>query len=93
MRTFLVSWSLSVAILGAGSSVFAKSKSEAAPTASKPPPLTAEDVRCEKMMGISLYDFKATLVENCDLNQPYSTSLSRILNDEVYFYCCRKKTQ
>jgi hypothetical protein len=51
----------------------------------------AKDVRCEKMNAVSLVDFKEVLVENCNLNKPYSTSFSKMLNDEVYFYCCHKK--
>ena len=52
----------------------------------------AKDIRCEKHTGTGLADFKDALVENCNLNKPFSTSLSRMLNDEVYFYCCHKKT-
>lgn len=51
----------------------------------------ANDVRCEKIIGSSLADFKAKLVENCDLNKPFSSSLSRLLNEETYFYCCQLK--
>lgn len=49
------------------------------------------DMRCEKLTATSLPDFKASLVENCNLNKPFSTSLSKVLNDEIYFYCCHKK--
>lgn len=51
----------------------------------------ASDVRCEKIIGSSLADFKVKLVENCDLNKPFSSSLSRLLNEETYFYCCQLK--
>lgn len=51
----------------------------------------SDDMRCEKMTATSLTDFKAALTENCNLNKPFSSSLSRVLNDEVYFYCCHKK--
>ncbi len=47
------------------------------------------DVRCEKITGHSLVEFKTKLVENCDLNKPFSSSLSRVLNDDTYFYCCQ----
>lgn len=47
------------------------------------------DIRCEKLQGHSLADFKKKLVENCDLNKPYSSSMSRLLNEETYFYCCQ----
>ena len=51
----------------------------------------SDDMRCEKLIATPLADFKAALVENCNLNKPFSSSLSRVLNDEVYFYCCHKK--
>lgn len=51
----------------------------------------AEDFRCEKMMGTSLAEFKEKLVESCNLNLPFSSSMSRVLNEEAYFYCCQKK--
>ncbi len=50
-----------------------------------------EDFRCAKLLSTPLADFKATLVENCDLNKPFSTSLSRLLNEDTFFYCCHKK--
>lgn len=49
------------------------------------------DMRCEKLTATTLADFKASLVTNCNLNKPFSTSLSKVLSDEVYFYCCHKK--
>lgn len=48
------------------------------------------EMRCEKLLATSIADFKASLVQNCNLNKPFSTSLSKTLNDEVYFYCCHK---
>lgn len=53
--------------------------------------LTIDDYRCGRDQGISLSDFKEKLFENCDLTKPFSTSLSRVLNDDTYFYCCQKK--
>lgn len=47
------------------------------------------DVRCEKLNGHNLSEFKSKLVENCDLTKPFSSSLSRILNEDTYFYCCQ----
>lgn len=46
------------------------------------------DIRCEKLTGHTLSDFKKKLVETCDLNKPFSSSLNRILNDDTYLYCC-----
>ncbi len=48
-------------------------------------------VRCEKLTGATLTDFKKDLVENCDLSKPFSSSVSQIKDDEVYFYCCHKR--
>ncbi len=50
-----------------------------------------ENFRCEKMMGTNLVQFKSALLENCNLNMPFSSSVSKILNEETYFYCCHKK--
>ncbi len=51
----------------------------------------SENFRCEKMTGTNIAEFKSTLLENCNLNMPFSSSMSKILNDETYFYCCHKK--
>lgn len=56
-----------------------------------PAPVTLDDMRCGKHMGKSLAEFTEELVENCDLNKPFSTSLSRLINEETYLYCCHKK--
>lgn len=48
----------------------------------------AADIRCEKMNGTTLADFKEKLVETCDLSKPFSTTLTKLLNDETYMYCC-----
>jgi hypothetical protein len=52
---------------------------------------TADEVRCERLAGVSISEFKATLVENCNLSKPFSSSLSRLLNEDNYFYCCQKR--
>ena len=51
----------------------------------------SENFRCEKLLSTSLADFKSTMIENCNLNKPFSSSLSRILNEDSFFYCCHKK--
>jgi len=53
--------------------------------------VTNEDFRCERVMGMGLAEFKSKLVENCNLNKPFSSSLSSMLNEVNYFYCCQKK--
>ena len=70
--------------------IFFFSTSLVAAEANTPPP-KADDIRCEKLVGTTLVDFKASLVENCNLNKPFSSSLSKALSDEVYFYCCHKR--
>lgn len=62
----------------------------AAPIA-KSTPVKSEDFRCEKMLSTALVDFKSALIENCDLNRPFSSSLSRVLNEDTFLYCCHKK--
>lgn len=54
------------------------------------PKVTAEDMTCGKETGISLSEFKGKLAASCDLSKPFSSSLSRLLNDDTYFYCCQK---
>ncbi len=47
--------------------------------------------RCEKLKGYKLTEMKAKLLENCDLNKPFSASLSILVADETYLYCCHTK--
>ena len=56
-----------------------------------PAAVTADDFTCGKMQGITLAEFKVKLVDGCDLNKPFSSSLSSMLNEVNYFYCCHKK--
>ena len=51
----------------------------------------ASSFRCEKVKSVTLAEFKAKLVENCDLNKPFSSSLSAVVADETYLYCCHTK--
>lgn len=64
---------------------------EGSKSSSKSNEIGIDDIRCEKATGITLGEFKAKLVSNCDLNKPYSANLSKVLSDEIYFYCCQKK--
>ena len=48
-----------------------------------------EDFRCEKLLGHTLAEFKQKLVDNCDLNKPFSSSMAKLLNEESYMYCCQ----
>lgn len=54
-------------------------------------PVAVDDFTCGKMQGITLAEFKVKLVDSCDLNKPFSSSLSTLLNEVNYFYCCHKK--
>lgn len=56
-----------------------------------PSAVTADDFTCGKIQGVTLAEFKVKLVDSCDLNKPFSSSLSTIVNDNTYFYCCHKK--
>lgn len=69
---------------------FGKSDSKV-PASSTVTPPEVDDVRCERVIGVNLAEFKSKLVENCNLSKPFSTSLSRLLNDDTYLYCCHKR--
>ncbi len=48
--------------------------------------------QCEKFLDGSLGELKLKLIQVCNLDKPYSTSLSRtVATQEVYMYCCHKK--
>ena len=67
----------------------------------KPVPATADaeaakdtavdDFRCEKFQEKSLAALKLKMVENCDLNKPFSSSMSLFMSNESYMYCCHAK--
>jgi hypothetical protein len=46
--------------------------------------------RCERIREVSLAELKAKLVENCDLNKPFSFSQEPALKIG-YTYCCTTK--
>ena len=45
--------------------------------------------RCEKLGG-TLTELKQKMLSNCDLNRPFSSSLSRAMGEDFYLYCCHK---
>jgi hypothetical protein len=47
--------------------------------------------RCETMRGHTLKSFKEKMLENCDLNKPFSASMTAIVQDETYLYCCHTR--
>lgn len=64
---------------------------EAAKTASVHE-VTNENFKCGKFTSsMTLAEFKEELLKNCDLNKPFSSSLSRFAGEDAYFYCCQKK--
>lgn len=88
----LVCLGFSTSMAFAESKTAAKANTATATTSNESlAPVAPEQMRCEKMASTTLAEFKMALVENCNLNKPFSSSLSRVLNDEVYFYCCHKK--
>lgn len=50
----------------------------------------ASSFRCEKFGG-SLGDLKMKMIETCDLERPFSTSMTRVVvGEETYMFCCHK---
>lgn len=47
--------------------------------------------RCEKFSGVGLGDLKLKMIETCDLDKPFSSSLSRsVAGEDFYMFCCHK---
>jgi hypothetical protein len=53
--------------------------------------VTVDNFRCEKFREGGISELKIKMLENCDLNRPYSTSLSLFAGEETILYCCHKK--
>lgn len=55
----------------------------------------ASRFRCEKFTGNGLADLKLKLIQTCDLEKPFSSSLSRTVagGEDVYMFCCHKAKQ
>lgn len=49
------------------------------------------DLRCERYMTRDLSVLKEKLKEHCNLNKPFSASLSVFAGDDTYLYCCHGK--
>jgi len=47
--------------------------------------------RCEKLRSQTIADLKAKMLEHCDLDKPFSTSMSLSMGEEAYMYCCTIK--
>lgn len=56
----------------------------------KSPEVNADNFRCEKFREGGLVELKNKMLENCDLNRPYSSSLTIFAAEETYLYCCHK---
>ena len=63
----------------------------AAETGANVPTTTGDKFRCEKVHGLKLAEFKEKLVTSCNLEKPFSTSLSEVVADQTYLYCCHTK--
>lgn len=76
---------------------FAKPKAGGTDAKASPAPaapseeILPENFRCEKFHEKSLAALKLKLIENCDLNRPYSASMSHFMQSEAYMYCCHGK--
>jgi len=53
--------------------------------------VSSDNFRCEKFRDGGLVELKSKMLENCDLNRPFSSSLSLFAAEETYLYCCHKK--
>jgi hypothetical protein len=64
-------------------------------TAEPPPSIsidaTPDNFRCEKFREGGISELKLKMLENCDLNRPFSSSLSLFAGEETILYCCHKK--
>lgn len=49
------------------------------------------EFRCERYMGRDLAVLKAKLQDNCNLNKPFSASLSVFTGEDTFLYCCHTK--
>lgn len=63
-------------------------------TKTAPPAAETKDYvntfRCEKFGG-SLSELKMKMIETCDLERPFSTSMTRVVvGEETYMFCCHK---
>ncbi len=69
---------------------FSQTKPSATQTAAAGSPDSMIDsFRCERSnQGLS--DMKMKMIENCNLNKPFSSSLSTAVS-ETYMYCCHKR--
>lgn len=50
----------------------------------------ADTFQCETFRDRQLSVLKEKLTENCNLNKPFSTSLSVSMGENTYLYCCHK---
>lgn len=67
----------------------ADSKSSADDKSDKSDDLAAS-FRCEKITG-TLTEMKIKMIDYCNLDKPFSSSMSRSMGgEEVYVYCCHK---
>lgn len=60
---------------------------------SKPTGTTENPLRCEKFSDGGMSELKEKLGTHCQLEKPYTMSVSRdqLTGNEIYYYCCIKK--
>jgi hypothetical protein len=49
--------------------------------------------RCEKIRSQKLTDLKEKMLENCNLNKPFSSSVSVFAGEDTYLYCCHVRSK
>lgn len=84
----LVSSAAPTLALAAGSTAKA---APAAPAAAAE--VTNENFRCERIRDAKLPEFKTKLMENCDLNRPFSMAMTDVALGNSFTYCCHLKAQ
>lgn len=82
--------SLISAVLVLGISVSSMAKESTAPKEKVAEENIADTFQCETFREKQLSILKQKLTENCNLNKPFSTSLSVSMGENTYLYCCHK---
>lgn len=66
------------------------SAQEASPKGTPKAATTGPDFVCERLRSYSLPDFKARMMETCDLNRPFSFTEGDAI-DKATTYCCHRR--
>lgn|GEM_PF-4267114 len=61
-------------------------------SASKGGSTDSERFRCQKFEARTLSTLKEKMLNDCDLNKPFSSNVSKgIAGDDLYMFCCHTK--